>query len=151
MPIEIERKFLVENDTWMSHATLNFKVKQGYLSVARDCVTRVRILDDFQAFLTVKAKGHGISRPEFEYEIPLQDGLDMMALCDGRTIEKTRHIVPVDGKLQWEIDVFEGRYDGLIIAEIELNSEDEAFNIPDWLGPEVTDNYIYTNAYLATV
>lgn len=149
MGIEIERKFLVKSDDWKKDVMRERPIKQGYLSDDPLSCVRVRVCGD-QAYLTVKGKGDGVSRPEFEYEIPLADGDDMMKLCGGRTLTKRRHYVPAGDGLVWEIDVFSGRHEGLVLAEIELPSADASFETPDWLGDEVTHDPAYTNQNLAS-
>lgn len=144
MYLEIERKFLVSD---FSTEGLHFKkMKQAYLA-KNGCTLRVRIADN-KAFLTIKGKTKGISRAEFEYEIPLADALEMMNLAIYPPIIKTRYYAEVDGKT-WEVDVFEGENEGLIMAEIELSSENEEFTLPKWAKKEVTGDNRYYNAYLA--
>lgn len=145
MAKEIEKKFLLKNDGWRKNAKGNF-YKQGYLSTKKERTVRVRI-NGKQAFLTVKGPSHGASRLEFEYPIPVQDAAEILNLCKQPIIEKTRYLVLHEG-LQWEIDVFEGLNKGLILAEIELTHEDQEFDIPDWIGKEVTGNPDYYNASL---
>lgn len=153
MAIEIERKFLLLNDTWRAAADAGTQYRQGYLSrvtgtdAARSSV-RVRT-DGACAYLNIKSATLGIRRQEFEYEIPLTDAETILAdLCVGAVVEKTRYHVTV-GAHVWEIDVFSGENAGLIVAEIELRHEDEAFVRPDWLGAEVSDDPRYYNVCLA--
>ena len=148
MATEIERKFLVAGDGWRSAVTSHLDIRQAYLAVTDANTVRVRIHGD-TAFLTIKSSGSGMSRQEFEFAIPLAEAEGLLAMRRGRVIEKRRHHVPA-GALRWEIDVFGGEFDGLIIAEIELPSEDTDFARPDWLGAEVTGDPRYGNAYLAT-
>jgi Uncharacterized protein conserved in bacteria len=145
--IEIERKFLVEGD-FLPFVERKVTIVQTYLSTVPECAVRVRIKDE-TAYLTVKGPGdkNGFSRMEFEYKIPLADALQILGLSEKR-IEKERFLVPV-GKHTYEVDVFHGRHEGLIIAELELSSESELFEKPDWLGEEVTGDERYYNAYLA--
>ena len=145
--IEIERKFKVEGD-FRPFAERKITIIQGYLCSSRERTVRIRIKDN-SAFLTVKGPGNenGFSRMEFEYEIPVADGYQILDLTECR-IEKERFLVPV-GKHTYEVDVFHGRHEGLIVAELELASEDESFEKPDWLGEEVTGDERYYNAYLA--
>lgn len=111
-------------------------------------VFRVRIADD-KAFLTIKGRQHGISRAEFEYQIPVADAEDMLkSLCGTRVVEKTRYYLHYEGFL-WEIDVFEGRHAGLIVAEIELESEDTEFSLPSFAGEDVTQDFRYSNFSLS--
>ena len=144
MFLEIERKFLVRG--FCSEGLRLKKMKQAYLA-KEGCTLRVRIADD-KAFLTIKGKTEGISRAEFEYEIPMEDANAMMDLAVYPPIIKTRYYAEVDGKT-WEVDVFEGENEGLIMAEIELKSEDEKFTLPDWAEEEVTGDKRYYNAFLA--
>lgn len=146
--LEIERKFKVKGD-FRQEATGKVSIVQGYLCAEKDRTVRVRIKGE-SAFLTVKgpANGNGFSHLEFEYPIPLEDAREMLALCNNR-IDKERYLVPC-GKHTFEVDVFHGNHEGLIIAEIELTSEQESFEKPDWLGEEVTGQEQYYNAWLAT-
>ena len=154
MGIEIERKFLLASDGWRAQASRHVRMAQGYLNDA-DAVTtgrqhvsvRVRIAGDV-AHLNIKSREAGPSRQEFEYPIPLHEAEALLALCVGGRIEKQRHYVTHAGHL-WEIDVFDGDNAGLMVAEIELASEDEVFARPDWLGSEVTDQNRYYNLMLA--
>lgn len=150
LALEIERKFLVANEGWKAQADKGSLIKQGYLSTTPERNVRVRLKGE-KAFITIKGKTTGISKPEFEYEIPKADAKAMMHLCEKPLIEKTRYLVSgPDGKL-WELDVFEGDNQGLIIAEIELNAENEVFEIPDWTGKEVTEDTRYYNASLIRI
>lgn len=146
MAIEIERKFLVRSDGWR-HGAVATGYRQGYLAVEPQCSVRVRIADT-AAWLTVKGAGAGLARPEFEYPIPLDDAEGLLALCMPGVISKTRHVLP-QGRHRWEIDVFHGDNAGLVLAEIELQHEDEVFDRPDWLGEEVSDDARYYNAALS--
>ena len=147
MTIEIERKFLVINDNWRSLA--QGKVyRQGYIETANKITTiRVRIIGE-KAYLTIKSKTEGISRHEFEYPIPLEDGKIMLdILCDRPLIEKIRYQLYHDN-LMWEIDEFQGENQGLIIAEVELQDENQIINLPDWVGKEVSHDPKYYNVNL---
>lgn len=146
MAKEIERKFLVNTAIWQPGGIAK-KMKQAYLNVQADKTIRVRTANE-KAFLTIKGKASGISRDEFEYEIPYSDALELFDLCEGNPVEKTRWVNEIQGKI-WEIDVFEGENDGLVLAEIELNDENEAFNKPNWLLEEVSTNTSYYNFYLS--
>lgn len=142
--IEIERKFLVNKALWQTPAKGCY-FQQGYL--AKDGATvRVRIAED-RAFLTIKGKTQGISRTEYEYEIPVSDAKDLMQLCLFPPIEKIRYKVEVGGKL-WEVDEFLGRHKGLLLAEIELEDENETFQLPVWAMREVTGDKRYYNSWL---
>ena len=144
MFLEIERKFLVSG--FVSDGLRSQKMTQAYL--AKDGATvRVRIADE-KAFLTIKGKTKGISRAEFEYEIPVEDAREMMNLAVYPPVIKTRYYAEIDGKT-WEVDVFEGENEGLVMAEIELSSENEDFTLPIWAAEEVTGDKRYYNSYLA--
>ena len=148
MAREIERKFLVKNDAWRGLAE-GVLYRQGYLSAERERTVRVRTAGT-KGFLTVKGITVGASRDEYEYEIPLADAVAMLdSLCIHPLIEKTRHAIAIGG-LVWEVDEFAGDNAGLIVAEIELSSEDQAFSTPGWVGAEVTDDERYYNANLIT-
>jgi adenylate cyclase len=146
MGLEIERKFLVDPSLWspQDEGTL---FRQGYLSSAETCVVRVRLAGD-DAFLTVKGATSGVTRLEFEYRIPQEDAIVMLGkLCESANIEKTRYRQQVGDKL-WEIDVFHGENDGLIVAEVELRAEDEVLELPEWVVKEVSDDPRYFNSNL---
>jgi adenylate cyclase len=144
MGVEIERKFLVKGNGWRtSKGTV---IGQGYLNRDKNRTVRVRIAGD-KAFLTIKGPSVGASRLEFEYAIPSSEGLELIQLCEGTPISKTRHVVYVGG-MKWEIDEFHGANDGLVVAEIELNAEDQEFTLPDWIDREVTDDSKYFNSNL---
>ncbi len=144
MGIEIERKFLVKDISFLK-GLKGVWIKQGYLHIGENSVARVRIIGNTEAFLTVKGKTGDISRLEFEYRIPLEDGVKMLdSICLKPLIEKVRYKVDY-GNHVWEIDVFKGENEGLIVAEIELEREDEYFEKPDWLGKEVSDDERYYN------
>lgn len=147
MAKEVERKFLVASDGWRRQAEACKKLRQAYLKTDRSASVRVRIIDDGRAYLAVKT-GTGMTRHEFEYPIPVEDAREMMLACKGHVIEKTRHIVRHAG-FDWEVDVYEGRMAGLVVAEVELGSEDERPELPDWLGREVTGDRRWSNAALA--
>lgn len=149
MGIEIERKFLVDKKLWRALDKPDGKhYRQGYLLNGEDRVVRVRVAED-QGFITVKAAGKGISRLEYEYEIPKSDAQEMLDLFKPEGTEKIRYRVPEGSGLVWEVDEFLGANQGLIVAEIELNSEDQPFSRPDWLGKEVTEDDRYSNSSLA--
>lgn len=147
--VEIERKFLVKDNFRNElHKLEGTPLKQGYLSEKGSGNTiRIRLKKD-QAFLTIKSKTVGFTRAEFEYEIPYSDGVAMLLLCGTRMVEKTRYLVKV-GSHTWEVDVFAGKHEGLLLAEIELESESELFELPDWVGEEVSTNPRYFNSNLA--
>lgn len=147
--IEIERKFLVTSEAFKSKANSKHLIAQGYLSSHPERTVRVRILGE-SGFLTIKGKGNetGMTRFEWETEISLLEARPLLGLCEKGVIHKTRYEVKV-GKHTFEVDVFEGDNEGLVIAEIELQSEDESFEKPEWLGDEVTNDERYYNAYLS--
>ncbi len=143
---EIERKFLVQGEGWRLLASAEVYA-QGYLSTNQTCTVRVRMIGD-RGYLTVKGPTVGCSRLEYEYAIPAADAAEMLTqLCAKPLIEKTRYKVPADG-LIWEIDEFTGANQGLIVAEVELTSPDQAIALPDWIGREVTDDPRYYNSNL---
>lgn len=148
MGVEVERKFLVEGESWRAEVTQSTRIVQGYLTDTGPAVVRVRVRDD-RAYLTIKGSSNGISRSEFEYEIPVEDALDMLGeLATGPVIDKVRHLVPVGGHT-WEVDVFNGDNAPLVMAEVELDSPGEAFERPAWVGLEVSDDQRYYNVNLA--
>jgi CYTH domain-containing protein len=143
---EIERKFLVQGDTWRKLATPT-KYRQGYLSAVKERVVRVRTIDR-QGFLTIKGITTGFTRKEFEYEIPFSDAEDLLdSLCERPLIEKNRYRITI-GDLVWEVDEFFGANAGLVIAEVELKSEDQVVELPDWIGKEVSGDPRYFNSNL---
>lgn len=148
--MEIERKFLVKCDgAFRDMVRSSSSIAQGYMDV-RGATVRIRLRDD-RAYLTIKGPSHdgGVSRYEFEREIPVEDAREMLALCRGGLIEKTRHLVPYEGHI-FEVDEFHGANEGLLFCEVELSSEDESFSKPPFLGPEVTGNRHYYNSHLLT-
>jgi adenylate cyclase len=146
MPREIERKFLVKNDSWRSLAQRKARMSQGYLASGGRVSVRVRIAGD-EARLNMKAGGLAASRAEYEYAIPLADARELLALADGPLIDKTRHYVGHAG-MTWEVDEFHGDNAGLVVAELELSREDEPFELPPWIGAEVTQHARYYNVCL---
>ncbi len=148
MALEIERKFLCDAK---KIAALNLsngeKISQGYLSTEINCTVRIRIKNN-RGFLTIKTANDGIVRNEFEYEIPIADAEKILQLCAKNTLEKTRYKVEFGGHI-WEIDIFEGRHSGLILAEVEMRAADEFVELPDWIGEEVSNNPRYYNSNLA--
>jgi len=147
--IEIERKFLVLSNDFINEAFAKKRIVQGYLNSNPERTVRVRIKED-EGFLTIKGKGNatGTTRLEWETEIPLQDAEKLLDICESGTIDKIRHEVKVGSHI-YEVDVFAGKNEGLVIAEIELQSEDESFEKPIWLGKEVTNDNRYYNSYLS--
>jgi adenylate cyclase len=146
--MEIERKFLVRDAAWRSTAGPPARIRQGYLARGEAASVRIRIRDGTSGFLTVKSVGGGRSRAEFEYQVPVADAEALMALCGPDVLEKQRFLVQRD-RLVWEVDVFAGRHEGLVLAEIELEREDQPVDLPDWVGREVTEDPRYRNGALA--
>ncbi|MBX5039096.1 CYTH domain-containing protein [Rhizobium lentis] len=144
--IEIERKFLVRDDSWRACADKPCVLQQAYLGSDQNSI-RVRLIDGRSARLTIKFRSPGLAREEFEYEIPVEEARDLL-LHAGQVIEKTRYRVLHDGR-SWEVDVFAGAYQGLTLAEIEMASEDDRFILPHWLGREVTGEKRYSNRAMA--
>lgn len=148
MPVEIERKFLVESEAWREGAK-GTAFRQGYLCISGLSTVRVRRAGD-KAFLTVKGSTEGLSRAEFEYDIPVEDAdILLRDHCLKPLIEKTRYEVPFAGKT-WTVDVFEAENEGLILAEVELSHDDEKVELPPWAGAEVTDDPRYRNSSLVS-
>jgi adenylate cyclase len=146
MGIEIERKFLPGHDGWRGLGTPTL-MRQGYLCADPVRTVRVRIEGE-RAVITIKSKNVGASRGEWEYEIPVPDAAELLErLCEQPLVEKIRHRIPYAGHV-WEVDEFLGENAGLVVAEIELSSEDEAFEKPAWIGQEVTGEKRYYNSSL---
>lgn len=149
MGIEIERKFLVKKELWQAlEKPEGTHYRQGYLMNSDDRVVRVRIAGD-QGFLTIKGASEGISRREYEYEIPKADAVDMLDRFRPEGTEKIRYCIPEDSGLVWEVDEFLGANEGLIVAEIELVAEEQSFTKPEWIDQEVTYDERYANSNLA--
>ncbi len=147
MAIEIERKFLLRDDSWQDSADEGVLIRQGYLAGSEKSSIRIRVADD-KANINIKSATLDITRQEYEYPIPLAEANEMLdTLCEGPLIEKTRYHVHHEKHL-WEIDVFSGDNQGLIVAEVELRSVNENFEPPDWLGEEVSDDARYYNVCL---
>src|SRR3954471_1874183 len=144
MGVEIERKFLVQKDKWNAEGRQGTWLAQGYLSV--DPTVRVRASKS-DAWITIKSRIHDLKRHEFEYAIPISDANALLALCGDRVLEKTRYDVEYNGHI-WEVDVFHGANDGLVTAEIELDEIDEPFDIPPFVGDDVSDDARYANSQL---
>ena len=148
MQIETERKFLVKDDGYKAQAVKTCRIRQGYIAHDSGRSVRVRIRDG-QGILTIKGPFIGVgSRPEWEKEISLEDAENLFSLCKPGGVDKTRWIIPA-GERFFEVDEFHGENEGLVLAEIELGSEEEAFERPSWLGEEVTGDRRYYNGYLA--
>jgi CYTH domain-containing protein len=148
MALEIERKFLVLDDSYKHEAFSNSHIRQGYICSERGRTVRIRIRDE-HAYITIKGPSlnGGLSRYEFEQEIPFVDGENLMSLCDPGIIDKTRWLVK-SGRHTFEVDEFHGDNDGLVVAEVELASEDEPYEKPAFIGQEVTGDRRYYNSQL---
>ena len=146
---EIERKFLVESTDFIKESTVNNRIVQGYLNSNPERTVRVRIKGN-KGFLTIKGKGNenGTTRFEWEKEISLSEAEALLQLCESGIIDKIRYEIPL-GKHTFEVDIFSGENQGLIIAEVELTSENEFFEQPNWLGKEVTGDKKYYNSHLS--
>jgi adenylate cyclase len=146
MAKEIERKFLVSDNSWRRLSS-GQRYRQGYLSTVKERTVRVRVAGD-KGFITIKGSNLGATRSEYEYEIPLTDANEILdCLCERPLIEKIRYRIHL-GDLTWEVDEFEGENHGLITAEIELRDEDQAISLPAWIGREVTGDPRYFNSNL---
>ncbi|MBA4010553.1 MAG: hypothetical protein C0481_01680 [Phenylobacterium sp.] len=145
--VEIERKFLVANETWRAAAGPPIRYRQGYLSKTALGTVRVRVSDG-GAYVTIKGRRRGLTRHELSYAVPLGEAEELLALCGSWTLEKERHLVEHQGSI-WEVDVYLGAAAGLVVAEIELEREDQLFAIPPWLGPEVSLDRRYRNSSIA--
>jgi len=147
MPIEIERKFLLANNDWCDHVKTSYRIRQGYMGEIDKASVRVRVQGE-KANINIKSATLSMRRMEYEYDIPLDEGLEMLdQLCKQPQIDKTRYIVE-QGKFKWEIDEFYAENEGLLVAEIELDDEQEKFDKPEWLGQEVTEDPRYYNVNL---
>lgn len=149
MALEIERKFLVNSSDYKKQAYLTKKIKQGYLNTHKSRTVRVRIQDD-KAFITIKGKSNaaGTTRFEWEKEIDITAAEQLLLLCEPSIIDKTRFLIK-NNHLTFEVDEFNGANEGLVLAEIELDTEDQAFDKPNWLGKEVTGDIKYYNSYIS--
>ena len=147
MGTEIERKFRVRDLSWQDDADPGTRIWQGYLSTTPERTVRVRLKGE-RAYLTVKGITRGAARAEYEYDIPTEDARDMLRdLCQQPTIDKVRYLVQHEG-FTWEVDVFARENEGLVVAEVELDSEDQQPPLPPWVGAEVTEDPRYYNANL---
>ncbi len=147
MAQEIERKYLVTSDSYRQKAIARYHIIQGYISREKTGTVRIRITDD-KAYLTIKGKpleGH-LARYEWEKEIAVDDAKELIKLCQGSIIEKTRWIIPASNGLKWEIDEFHGKHNGLVLAEIELQDEEQLYDKPDFIGEDVTADSRYYNS-----
>lgn len=148
MIIEIERKFLVQNDSWRDDYTKKVHLRQGYLPTSKGCTVRVR-LSDAEGWITIKGPSVNISRSEFEYLIPRADAEKMLLeFAADNFIEKIRYSINYHGS-EWVVDEFFGRNRGLVLAEIELDSEDSDYSKPPWVGMEVSQDHRYSNSSLS--
>lgn len=149
MGLEIERKYTVNDKIFALIDSLPTAeaIRQGYLNSNAERTVRVRVKAN-KSYLTVKGKNNGISRLEFEYEIPMEDALELLKLCEPYTIEKVRYTFTLNNLL-WELDVFEGMHKGLIIAELELEDADMQVELPEWVDREVSDDPAYYNSNLS--
>lgn len=149
--LEIERKFSVKSTTFLANAKESYKITQGYLNTDKNRTVRVRTKGN-KGFITVKgiSSADGLSRFEWEKEIDIKDAKALLLLCEDFVIDKTRYLIPFDGVV-FEVDVFEGANKGLVIAEVELQTADQQFEKPDWLGDELTGDERFYNAYLSNV
>jgi len=146
---EIERKYLVRSEEFKALATRHYDILQGYLCADGIRTVRIRLKAD-KGVLTIKGRGNGVSRFEWEKEVSREDALALFPLCHPGRVEKTRYVVPIEGTpLNVEVDVFHGENEGLCFAEIELPSEDYVFALPQWLGKEVTGDPHYYNSYIS--
>ena len=148
MPKEIEKKYLLTDNSWENFAVGRVALRQGYIAKSNDCLVRVRISDK-KAWLTVKGKQVNFTRTEFEYQIPISDAEELLKEFSSQNqIVKTRFFLEYQGN-EWIVDVFEGGNSGLMIAEIELESETVDYILPPWVGKDVTTDFRYTNSNLA--
>lgn len=149
MMLEIERKYKAKNTTFLNETKISFKINQGYLNSSAERTVRVRTKDN-KGFITIKGKSNssGTTRFEWEKEIPFDEAIELLKLCEDYIIEKTRHIVIYKNKT-FEIDVFEGKNSGLIIVEVELENENEKIKLPEWIGDEVTGDEKYYNSFIS--
>jgi adenylate cyclase len=140
---EIERKFLLANDGWKSSVVRKVRIRDGLVAILNGRKARVRLIGE-HATITLKGRHQGLGRSEFEYPIPTPDAEEILkTMCDDRILEKTRHYVP-HGGLTWEIDVYEGLLEGVVIAEVELDHAGRVLELPDWAGREVTGDQRYS-------
>jgi adenylate cyclase len=147
MAIEIERRFRVSSDAWRASVARSTRITQGYLAITEVAVIRVRVRDE-HGYVTIKSRDGGLARDEFEYAIPLDDAGSLLNLCGQRILEKIRHEVTYAGYC-WEIDEYLQPFNDLIVAEVELQSENEDPPRPPWIGDEITHDASFSNAALA--
>jgi adenylate cyclase len=147
MAVEIERRFRVSNDAWRAMVERSTRITQGYLAITEHSVIRVRVRDA-AGYVTIKSRDGGLARQEFEYSVPLDDARSLLGLCGQKILEKVRHEVIHDG-YRWEIDEYSEPFDGLVIAEVEMQSVGEDPPLPPWIGEEITHDGRFSNAALA--
>ncbi|MBZ0162619.1 MAG: CYTH domain-containing protein [Notoacmeibacter sp.] len=148
MAKEIERKFLVAGDSWREASDSGTMILQAYVAMQNGNSVRVRIMGDGSAMLAVKTGGSAMVRDEFEYPVPVGDARRMMECCVGDVIDKVRHLLVHKGFI-WEIDVYRGALEGIIVAEVEMETIDDNPPLPDWIGREITGEPAYSNVSLA--
>lgn len=149
MGVEIERKYLVTGKPWANYDNVKVNaIQQGYISKSKKHTVRIR-LNNKKAMITIKGPTKGFTRSEYEYEIPYDDGLSLIMMCDGPLIDKTRYVFTDEFGQVWDVDEFRGINHGLVVAEIEVPSEDTDIHLPDWISTEVTFDKRYTNVYLS--
>jgi len=149
MALEIERKFLIRDDSWRDQADEGTVYRQGYLCTGRGRTVRVRLAAD-RAWLTIKGKAEGLARAEYEYPIPVDEAREILDLCLPTIIDKTRYLVEHAG-WTWEVDIFHGENEGLIVAEVELDRADAVVELPSWVGLEVSHDSRYKNSRLTSL
>ena len=147
MGTEIERKFLVKDDSWRAAVRSSAVLRQGYLAIDGGTTVRVRT-DGTEAWITIKGPATGLARAEFEYAVPTADAGALLKLCQGRVVQKTRHKVRVSAH-GWEVDEFAGKNAGLVLAEVELADAMDRIEVPAWVGREVSGDRRFDNASLA--
>jgi len=147
MAVEIERRFRVSSEAWRESVARSARITQGYLAITEYAVIRVRVRDT-DGYVTIKSRDGGLAREEYEYPVPLEDARSLLNLCGAKILEKVRHEVTYAGYL-WEIDEYFEPFEGLIIAEVELQSEDEDPARPPWIGEDITHDGNFSNAALA--
>lgn len=148
MGVETERKYLVDVEKWVAaYKDEKHTVEQGYILNSKEKIVRVRIYGD-KGFITIKGVSKGASRPEFEYEIPFEDAVELLNNFCGSVVRKIRHKILFHGKV-WDVDEFKDENEGLLIAEIELKNEDEQFELPEWVTKEVTGDERFYNSNLS--
>jgi CYTH domain-containing protein len=149
MPTEIERKFLLVNDDWKGSVTRRIRIRDGLIASNNGNKARVRIADS-NATITLKSRRRGSIRTEFEYAIPYSDAVEILrTMCDGHVLDKVRHVITHAGTV-WHVDVYEGILNGVVLAEVELQHPDQKFDLPGWIGKEVTGDPRYRKINMET-